>query len=45
VSAAEGGISRKIEADYFLSSNSVVKVWDGNMSEYQNDSKKRESKL
>ncbi|KAH8082201.1 hypothetical protein HD553DRAFT_67402 [Filobasidium floriforme] len=23
----------------------VVKVWDGNMSEYQNDSKKRESKL
>jgi hypothetical protein len=45
VSAAEGGISRKVEADYFLSSNSVVKVWDGNMSEYQNELKKRESKL
>jgi hypothetical protein len=45
VSAAEGGISRKIEADHFLALNSVVKVWDGNMSDYQNDSKKRESKL
>jgi hypothetical protein len=45
VGDSEGGVSRKIQADYLLSLNSVVKVWDGNMSEYQNDSKKRESKL
>jgi hypothetical protein len=35
----------KLKLIYFFSLNSVVKVWDGNMSEYQKDSKKRESKL